>query len=92
MNDGSTLVLLPGFDGTGELFGPLQAALGNNVVSNAVRYDAERSFEDYVNSVARILPHENAVLVAHLLLQSRPAQCAAAIARFLADEEDRRLG
>ena len=59
-----TLTLLPGFDGTGELFGPLQAALGNDVVANAIRYEAEHSFEDYVDSVARILPRENAVLVA----------------------------
>lgn len=64
MSNGLTLVLLPGFDGTGDLFGPLQAALGKDVVSSAVRYHAERSFEDYVDSVAGILPHENAVLVA----------------------------
>lgn len=43
--------------------GPLQAALGEDVAS-AVRYDAERSLNDYIDSVARILPRENTVLVA----------------------------
>lgn len=57
-------VLLPGFDGTGGLFAPLRAAHGNDVPSTAVRYDAERSLEDYVDSVAKALPHENVALVA----------------------------
>lgn len=64
MSNSLQLVLLPGFDGTGDLFAPLQAALGSDVPSTAVRYDSERSLEDYMDSVARILPHENAVLVA----------------------------
>jgi pimeloyl-ACP methyl ester carboxylesterase len=64
MSNSLQLVLLPGFDGTGELFGPLQAALGEDVASAAVRYDAERSINEYIDSVARILPRENAVLVA----------------------------
>src|SRR5687767_13530285 len=64
MSNNLPLVLLPGFDGTGKLFGPLQAALGTDVVSRTVRYDAERSLEDYIDTVTRILPQENAVLVA----------------------------
>jgi pimeloyl-[acyl-carrier protein] methyl ester esterase len=87
-----TLTLLPGFDGTGELFGPLQAALGSEVVAKAIRYEAEHSFEDYVDSVARILPRENAVLVAESfsgpvalsLLERYPARikCAVLCASF----------
>lgn len=64
MSNSLQLVLLPGFDGTGELFWPLRAALGEDVASATVRYDAERSLDEYIDSVARILPHENAVLVA----------------------------
>jgi pimeloyl-[acyl-carrier protein] methyl ester esterase len=64
MSNSLQLVLLPGFDGTGDLFAPLQAALGKDLASRAVRYDAERSLEDYMDNVVRILPHENAVLVA----------------------------
>lgn len=92
MSNGLALTLLPGFDGTGELFGPLQAALGNEVVSHAVRYEAEQSFEDYVDSVARILPQENAILVAESfsgpvalsLMEQYPARikCAVLCATF----------
>jgi pimeloyl-ACP methyl ester carboxylesterase len=64
MSNRLELTLLPGFDGTGELFGPLQAALGSKLLSKAVRYDAERVLDDYVDSVASVLPKENAVLIA----------------------------
>ena len=86
------LTLLPGFDGTGELFAPLQTALGDEIVSTTVRYGAERSLDDYVESVARILPHKNAVLVAESfsgpvalsLLNKYPARfkCAVLCATF----------
>lgn len=58
------LTLLPGLDGTGELFAPLQAALGGRFASRAVRYDVEQSLDDYVTTVARGMPEENAILVA----------------------------
>lgn len=46
MTDRWKLTLLPGFDGTGQLFGPLQTALGR-LLSSAVRYSAERVLDDY---------------------------------------------
>ncbi|MEX0619310.1 MAG: alpha/beta hydrolase [Pseudohongiellaceae bacterium] len=59
-----TLILLPGLDGTGELFAPLQAALGDGVNTLAVRYHSETRFEQYVNTVMAQLPERDAVLVA----------------------------
>ncbi|TNG03255.1 MAG: alpha/beta hydrolase [Gammaproteobacteria bacterium] len=58
------IFLLPGIDGTGEFFVPLKKALGPNTETNVVRYKDERTFEDYVESVASLLPDENAVLIA----------------------------
>src|SRR6266566_8520998 len=58
------IFLLPGFDGTGELFAPLQAALGSDIPTVAVRYQDELVFGDYVESVAALLPAENVVLIA----------------------------
>jgi pimeloyl-ACP methyl ester carboxylesterase len=73
-----SLLLLPGFDGTGELFAPLQSALDNRAYSVVVRYRDERVLEDYVESVAALLPEQSAVLVAEsfsgpvaLILMSR---------------------
>jgi len=57
------IFLLPGFDGTGELFAPLQSALGD-VPTTAVRYQQELEFDDYVDSVACLLAAQNAVLIA----------------------------
>ena len=53
---------MPGFDGTGELFAPLQSVLG--IDSVVVRYRDEQVFDNYVKSVAVLLPDENAVLIA----------------------------
>ena len=58
------LICLPGFDGTGELFEPLLSELGRGITPTMVRYSTERSFADYVDSVARALPEQGAVLVA----------------------------
>lgn len=58
------LVLLPGLDGTGELFAPLIDALGDGIQSSVVRYESERSFDNYVDAAAKALPPRNAVLVA----------------------------
>ena len=40
------LVLLPGLDGTGELFAPLVKAFGDDVTSSVVRYGSELTFDD----------------------------------------------
>jgi pimeloyl-[acyl-carrier protein] methyl ester esterase len=56
-------VLLPGLDGTGELFAPLLQALGENVTTSVVRYGAELTFDEYVESAGKALP-EQCVLVA----------------------------
>lgn len=53
---------MPGFDGTGELFGPLQNVLGLDAV--VVQYRNERVLDDYIETVAALLPEENAVLIA----------------------------
>ncbi len=53
---------MPGFDGTGELFAPLQAFLGIDAV--VIRYQDEQIFDDYVASVAKQLPDKGAVLIA----------------------------
>jgi pimeloyl-ACP methyl ester carboxylesterase len=58
----SKVLLMPGFDGTGELFEPLLAVWG--IDATIIRYQSEHSFEDYVESVAALVPEENAVLVA----------------------------
>ena len=58
----SSILLMPGFDGTGELFNPLQEVLG--IDATVVRYRDEYVFDDYVESVASLLPAENAILIA----------------------------
>jgi pimeloyl-ACP methyl ester carboxylesterase len=57
------LVLLPGLDGTGELFAPLLDALDENVTTSVVRYGAELTFDEYVESAGKVLP-EQCVLIA----------------------------
>lgn len=57
------LVLLPGLDGTGELFAPLLPALGEDVTTTVVRYGAELTFDEYVESASKALPEE-CVLIA----------------------------
>lgn len=50
----TNLILMPGFDGTGELFAPLQTALGTGLDSTTiVRYTTERCFDDHVNTAAQ---------------------------------------
>lgn len=58
------LLLLPGFDGTGELFAPLVSALGSDHDALAVRYRDEVQLDDYVESVSAALPSEGAILIA----------------------------
>lgn len=57
------LILLPGLDGTGELFAPLLQALGEDVTTSVVRYSAELTFDEYVESAAEALP-ERCVVIA----------------------------
>jgi pimeloyl-ACP methyl ester carboxylesterase len=58
------VLLLPGFDGTGELFAPLQSVLEDHVFAVTVRYRDERVFEDYVETAASLLPEGDVVLLA----------------------------
>jgi pimeloyl-ACP methyl ester carboxylesterase len=57
------LLLLPGLDGTGELFTPLVHALGDDVTTSVVRYGSELTFDEYVEAATRALP-DQAVVVA----------------------------
>jgi len=57
------LVLLPGLDGTGELFAPLLQALGDRCPTSVVRYGAELTFDEYVESAGKALP-DQCVLIA----------------------------
>jgi pimeloyl-ACP methyl ester carboxylesterase len=57
------LILLPGLDGSGELFAPLVSELGDGVTTSVVRYGSELTFDEYVESAARALP-DDAVVVA----------------------------
>lgn len=58
------LVLLPGFDGTGELFESFIRELGPEWPIHVVRYRDEVNFQDYVDSVASRLPERDVVLIA----------------------------
>lgn len=57
-------LLMPGFDGTGNLFYPLISALDGSVSATVIKYQDEHDFDDYVTTVAELLPTEDAVLVA----------------------------
>ena len=63
MDAPSHFVLLPGLDGTGELFAALLQALGDDVTTTVVRYGNELTFDEYVESAAKALP-ERCVLIA----------------------------
>lgn len=56
--------LLPGFDGTGQLFAPLRACLAGKFDPVDVQYERERTFDDYINSIRSLLPERDAVVVA----------------------------
>src|SRR5579872_479433 len=47
------LILLPGMDGTGELFAPLLRALGNSIESKVVRYSTDEPL-GYFELLARV--------------------------------------
>lgn len=58
------IILLPGFDGTGVLYAPLQAALGDAYSTTVITYRDEVTFNDYVESVASNLTSDQIVLIA----------------------------
>jgi pimeloyl-[acyl-carrier protein] methyl ester esterase len=60
----SELLLMPGLDGTGELFAPLQASLGSTQRLTIIRYQDEVGFDDYVRSAHSLLPAQSAILIA----------------------------
>ncbi len=49
------LILLPGMDGTGELFAPLIAALPENIQAHAIAYPTDQALT-YAQLVDRVLP------------------------------------
>jgi pimeloyl-ACP methyl ester carboxylesterase len=56
MADAVPAILVPGLDGTGELFDPLIAALGSRFAPRCVRFDDQaRSWEQHVATVERAL-------------------------------------
>lgn len=62
MDAASHLVLLPGLDGTGELFAPLLHALDDGFPTSVVRYGAELTFDEYVESAGKALPDQCVVI------------------------------
>lgn len=55
----TALVLLPGMDGTGELFGPLLASLPQELETTVVRYpDRRMSYDDHEAFTRRELPKD----------------------------------
>ncbi|GFE82907.1 hypothetical protein GCM10011487_49070 [Steroidobacter agaridevorans] len=56
---------MPGFDGTGALFGPLIAALSPHHRPTVIRYRDERTFDDYIDTASAALPDQGeAILIA----------------------------
>lgn len=58
------IFLLPGFDGTGLLFQPMEQALGYRCRTTTLPFDDEVTLEDYVESVNARLPSRNVILLA----------------------------
>ena len=61
-----TLVLLPGFDGTGSLFTPLRKALDPSIRTEVISYSTDRSqdYDELCSQVLRELPKTPHVIVA----------------------------
>lgn len=61
-----TLVLLPGLDGTGRLFRPIQEALGPGIETSVISYPADKplGYDALWRSVLRELPDEPHAIVA----------------------------
>jgi len=60
------IILLPGLDGTGELFIPLIKELPTSVTSKIIKYDVhkEQSYDELIEYVIEQLPSEPFILVA----------------------------
>ena len=58
------MILMPGFDGTGELFSPLIAALPPTHRPTVIRYRDETKFDDYLETASAALPDHGAILIA----------------------------
>lgn len=58
------ILLLPGFDGTGKLFADFVASIDEPKRASAASYRDEEVFDDYVQTVAGLLPSEPSVLIA----------------------------
>ncbi len=59
----SKVLLLPGLDGTGRLFAPLQNALAEKLDTTAIAYGDERVFEEYVETVGARLADAGTILI-----------------------------
>ena len=66
MHPSKTLVLLPGFDGTGRLFKPLRKAMELNFQTTVISYPADvpKSYEELCSEILRELPETPYVIVA----------------------------
>ena len=70
-----TLVLLPGMDGTGELFFPLTDALGADIPTKIVRYpDLALDYREHEEFVRERLPRDGAFVVLGESFSSRGSQ------------------
>jgi len=60
------IVLLPGLDGTGDLFAPFVNALPKNIETQIISYDTDikQSYKELVEYVVTELPNEEFILVA----------------------------
>lgn len=60
------LVLLPGLDGTGDLFKPFTEVLPSSIIVQVINYDLKnkQSYNDLVNYVISSLPKEDFILLA----------------------------
>lgn len=57
------IVALPGFDGSGALFRPLQQALGDTLEFRAVAYGDYATFDDYIEQAEAAVPLERPVIL-----------------------------
>jgi pimeloyl-ACP methyl ester carboxylesterase len=63
-DDYKNIYLLPGFDGTGLLFGPVAEAFGYRCRTTVLPFKHEITLEDYVQSVSDRLPKHRVILLA----------------------------
>lgn len=63
MQSKQTLVLLPGLDGTGELFHDLITELNDNLNIVTVSYSQEETIEDYLSSINEKIGHNEQVIL-----------------------------